>query len=410
MNTNNIDNERTQYDTNLDERTQIDNNASERTQLDNNERTEHTENKEQRPTAAPSQPIKKGPKVGRILGGAAAGIALGAAATVLSSGTPVDGEEAHGGEEVPTWSDGQVSVAHGVNDDMSFTEAFNTARTEVGPGGAFEWHGNIYHTYNKDEWDNMSAEDKAAFGQHFNFTGSATAQNDEVEVVDSHASHTAAHTTGHTTGHATAHAQTASAETTQPQHTSEETAQAQPTGQGHQGDEPNYVNGGEGNQGHTNMPDAPLQEDEVTILGVEHDENTGFTYAQLSVNGHEGIMVDIDGDNEYDVLAVDFNGNGHPDDDEFIALSDGDLNEFNIAQHVAAHQGQTTETVDVDAPPVDYDEPQVMAQNDEVAPQVGTTSGEYDCGTTNDSLPVDIENDCLSEQPTDDFSDDSLMV
>lgn len=410
MNTNNIDNERTQYDTNLDERTQIDNNANERTQLDNNEHTERTENKEQRTTAAPSQPIKKGPKVGRILGGAAAGIALGAAATVLSSGTPVDGEEAHGGEEVPTWSDGQVSVAHGVNDDMSFTEAFNTARTEVGPGGAFEWHGNIYHTYNKDEWDNMSAEDKAAFGQHFNFTGSATAQNDEVEVVDSHASHTAAHTSAHTTGHATAHAQTASAETAQSQHTSEETAQTQPTGQGHQGDEPNYVNGGEGNQGHTEIINVSPQEDEVTILGVEHDENTGFTYAQLSVNGHEGIMVDIDGDNEYDVLAVDFNGNGQPDDDEFIALSDGSLDEFNIAQHVAAHQGQTTETVDVDAPPVDYDEPLVMAQNDEVAPQVGTTSGEYDCGTTNDSLPVDLENDCLSEQPTDDFSDGSLMV
>lgn len=424
MNTNNIDNERTQYDTNLDERTQIDNNANERTQLDNNERTEHTENKEnkeQRTTAAPSQPIKKGPKVGRILGGAAAGIALGAAATVLSSGTPVDGEEAHGGEEVPTWSDGQVSVAHGVNDDMSFTEAFNTARTEVGPGGAFEWHGNIYHTYNKDEWDNMSAEDKAAFGQHFNFTGSATAQNDEVEVVDSHASHTAAHTaahtTGHTTGHATAHAQTASAETAQSQHTSEETAQTQPTGQGHQGDEPNYVNGGEGNQGHTEIINVPPQEDEVTILGVEHDENTGFTYAQLSVNGHEGIMVDIDGDNEYDILAVDFNGNGQPDDDEFIALSNGSLDEFNIAQHVAAHQGQTTETVDVDDPPVDYGEPLVMAQNDEVAPQIdevapqeGPTSGEEYCDATDNSLPNDLGYDCASEQPTDDLASNDLMV
>ena len=65
MNTNNIDNERTQYDANLDERTQI----------DNTERTQRTENAEQHNNAAPSQPaqpIKKGPKVGRILGGAAA--------------------------------------------------------------------------------------------------------------------------------------------------------------------------------------------------------------------------------------------------------------------------------------------------------------------------------------------------
>ena len=236
MNTNNIDNERTQYDANLDERTQI----------DNTERTQRTENAEQHNNAAPSQPaqpIKKGPKVGRILGGAAAGVALGAAATVLSSGTPVDGAEANGGDEVPTWSDGEVPVAHGVNDDMSFTEAFNTARTEVGPGGAFEWHGNIYHTYNKDEWDNMSAEDKAAFGQHFSWTGSTTAQNDEVEVVNVHtAGHTNGHTTGHTAGHTAGHA-TAQTETAQT-----ETVQAQPVAQGPQGDEPNYITGNQGPQ------------------------------------------------------------------------------------------------------------------------------------------------------------------
>lgn len=403
MNTNNIDNERTQYDTNLDERTQIDNNANERTQLDNNEHTEHTENKEQRTTAAPSQPIKKGQKVGRILGGAAAGIALGAAATVLSSGTPVDGEEAHGGEEVPTWSDGQVSVAHGVNDDMSFTEAFNTARTEVGPGGAFEWHGNIYHTYNKDEWDNMSAEDKAAFGQHFNWTGSTTAQNDEVEVVNVHtAGHTNGHTTGHTTGHTAGHA---TAQT--------ETVQAQPVAQGPQGDEPNYITGNQGPHPQpvaSNEPHTVSEESDVQILGVSHDDETGYTFAQLSVDNHDAIMVDIDGDHEFDVLAVDFNDNGKLEDNEYANISGGHITEAYAQQMAAINQAPNTDTDDSATNPVEHDEPQVMAQNDEVAPQVGTTSGEYDCGTTNDSLPVDLENDCLSEQPTDDFSDGSLMV
>lgn len=403
MNTNNIDNERTQYDTNLDERTQIDNNANERTQLDNNERTQHTENKEQRTTAAPSQPIKKGPKVGRILGGAAAGIALGAAATVLSSGTPVDGEEAHGGEEVPTWSDGQVSVAHGVNDDMSFTEAFNTARTEVGPGGAFEWHGNIYHTYNKDEWDNMSAEDKAAFGQHFSWTGSTTAQNDEVEVVNVHtAGHTNGHTTGHTTGHTAGHA---TAQT--------ETVQAQPVAQGPQGDEPNYITGNQGPHPQpvaSNEPHTVSEESDVQILGVSHDDETGYTFAQLSVDNHDAIMVDIDGDHEFDVLAVDFNDNGKLEDNEYANISGGHITEAYAQQMAAINQAPNTDTDDSATNPVEHDEPQVMAQNDEVAPQVGTTSGEYDCGTTNDSLPVDLENDCLSEQPTDDFSDGSLMV
>lgn len=380
MNTNNIDNERTQYDANLDERTQI----------DNTERTQRTENAEQHNNAAPSQPaqpIKKGPKVGRIIGGAAAGVALGAAATVLSSGTPVDGAEANGGEEVPTWSDGEVPVAHGVNDDMSFTEAFNTARTEVGPGGAFEWHGNIYHTYNKTEWDNMSAEDKAAFGQHFSWTGSATAQNDEVEVVNAHtAHHTTGHTAGHTAGHATAQT---------------ETVQAQPVAQGPQGDEPNYITGNQGPQPQpvaSNEPHTVSEESEVQILGVSHDDETGYTFAQLSVDNHDAIMVDINGDHEFDVLAVDFNDNGKLDDNEYADISGGHITEGYAQQMAAINQAPNTDTDDSATSPVEHDEPQVMAQNDEVEPQV------------DDSLPVNLENDCLSEQPTADFSDDSLMV
>ena len=388
MNTNNIDNERTQYDANLDERTQI----------DNTERTQRTENAEQHNNAAPSQPaqpIKKGPKVGRILGGAAAGVALGAAATVLSSGTPVDGAEAHGGEEVPTWSDGEVPVAHGVNDDMSFTEAFNTARTEVGPGGAFEWHGNIYHTYNKTEWDNMSAEDKAAFGQHFSWTGSATAQNDEVEVVNAHTAH---HTTGHTTGHATAQTtgHTAGHATAQT-----ETAQVQPVAQGPQGDEPNYITGNQGPHPQpvaSNEPHTVSEESEVQILGVSHDDETGYTFAQLSVDNHDAIMVDINGDHEFDVLAVDFNDNGKLEDNEYANISGGHITEAYAQQMAAINQAPNTDTDDSATSPVEHDEPQVMAQNDEVEPQV------------DDSLPVNLENDCLSEQPTADFSDDSLMV
>lgn len=385
MNTNNIDNERTQYDANLDERTQI----------DNTERTQRTENAEQHNNAAPSQPaqpIKKGPKVGRILGGAAAGVALGAAATVLSSGTPVDGAEANGGEEVPTWSDGEVPVAHGVNDDMSFTEAFNTARTEVGPGGAFEWHGNIYHTYNKAEWDNMSDDDKAAFGQHFSWTGSATAQNDEVEVVNVHtAGHTTGHTAGHTAGHATAQTETAQTET----------VQAQPVAQGPQGDEPNYITGNQGPQPQpvaSNEPHTVSEESEVQILGVSHDDETGYTFAQLSVDNHDAIMVDINGDHEFDVLAVDFNDNGKLDDNEYADISGGHITEGYAQQMAAINQAPNTDTDDSATSPVEHDEPQVMAQNDEVEPQV------------DDSLPVNLENDCLSEQPTADFSDDSLMV
>lgn len=61
----------------------------------------------------------------------------------------------------PTASD--LPIASGVNDDMSFSEAFAAAREEVGAGGMFYWHGNGYGTYYENEWNDMSAEDKADY-------------------------------------------------------------------------------------------------------------------------------------------------------------------------------------------------------------------------------------------------------
>lgn len=49
------------------------------------------------------------------------------------------------------WADDNISVATGVNDEMSFNEAFAAARSEVGAGGAFEWRGNVYGTYYAEE-------------------------------------------------------------------------------------------------------------------------------------------------------------------------------------------------------------------------------------------------------------------
>ncbi len=50
-----------------------------------------------------------------------------------------------------------------VDESLSFGEAFKAARAEVGAGGVFRWHGGIYNTYTKDEWDSMSAAEKSDF-------------------------------------------------------------------------------------------------------------------------------------------------------------------------------------------------------------------------------------------------------
>lgn len=65
--------------------------------------------------------------------------------------------------EVPT----SVEFSNEVTDDMSFGQAFQTAREELGQGGFFTWKGQHYNTYTKQEWDSFSEEDKKEFYKMF---------------------------------------------------------------------------------------------------------------------------------------------------------------------------------------------------------------------------------------------------
>ncbi|MDR3261602.1 MAG: hypothetical protein LBT78_07170 [Tannerella sp.] len=60
----------------------------------------------------------------------------------------------------------EVPIASGVNDDMSFSEAFAAARKEAGPGGVFEWRGGVYGTYYSNEWAGLSDEYKEQFNNY----------------------------------------------------------------------------------------------------------------------------------------------------------------------------------------------------------------------------------------------------
>lgn len=57
----------------------------------------------------------------------------------------------------------EAPVAYNVNDSMSFNDAFAVARAEVGPGGIFHYHGQIYNTYTQEEYLNMSSSQKQEF-------------------------------------------------------------------------------------------------------------------------------------------------------------------------------------------------------------------------------------------------------
>lgn len=108
-----------------------------------------------------------GPK---IAGAAAAGIVLGVAAGAAVSSfaaqpaeDPTPGDDVNPSDEAtPATHEGGNGVQYAnVDGAGSFNEAFAHARAELGPGAAFEYHGRLYSTYYAEEWNAMSPEERA---------------------------------------------------------------------------------------------------------------------------------------------------------------------------------------------------------------------------------------------------------
>ena len=182
----------------------------------------------------------------------------------------------------PSWAEGDIQVAERVEEIMSFSQAFAAARAEVGPGGAFEWHGNVYGTYTADEWNNMTPAEKAEFNGHFNWnnvesvshggdTGSTTYGNENLEVVSVVDSPFATETV-----------------------TTIEIVDADP-------------------------------QPEIEVLGVVHDPETGANIGGITVDGQEVFLVDVNGDLEFDIVASDLNNNGQLDEGEAYDIHGGGL-------------------------------------------------------------------------------------
>ena len=55
-----------------------------------------------------------------------------------------------------TAEDSSEASAPVSTDDMTFADAFNAARAELGPGHTFIWHGATFSTYTADEWAAMN--------------------------------------------------------------------------------------------------------------------------------------------------------------------------------------------------------------------------------------------------------------
>ncbi|WP_373511317.1 hypothetical protein [Persicitalea sp.] len=56
-----------------------------------------------------------------------------------------------------------IDIATVANEEMSFGQAFAAAREDVGPGGIFSWHGEVYNTFYAEEWQGLSLGQRQAF-------------------------------------------------------------------------------------------------------------------------------------------------------------------------------------------------------------------------------------------------------
>ena len=122
--------------------------------------------------------------------GGVAGVLMGAGSLYtgqqIAKGIESDENSEENSEDVIT--DDKLKVAE-VAQDISFGQAFASARAEVGPGGVFRWHGGIYNTFTAEEWNSMSLAEKNEFALrvqpeiHVNELSTPTDSNSQVIVV-----------------------------------------------------------------------------------------------------------------------------------------------------------------------------------------------------------------------------------
>lgn len=275
--------------------------------------------------------------------GSAAGILLGAGAIYAVSGE--EKQDAASTASSPT-ADKQPAKVGEVSDDMSFTDAFNSARAQVGAGGVFHWHGGIYSTYTADEWDNMTATNREEYAQTI---------KPEIRADEMENSYVAE-------AHTTSHSQTvdAKADVEPVSHASVQTAVHQ-----QEDVEPAYVAASQSHQDTTNA------DDDVHVV------------AQGTVQGHAAAAVDLNGDGDADVAVIDINDNHVLDDPDVVVDHQGNM--ATVGQLAEAAGQQPDDGTDYAMQHDDGLDPNMQqvsyGENPDVSPDMPDYMNDADMGT-----------------------------
>ena len=221
--------------------------------------------------------------------------------TAASASATEEVQEAPQPEDVLLATDEGVRVAQ-VNDDASFGEAFADARAQVGAGGVFEWRGHVYGTYYEEEWDNMTPEQRAQYQSKIDY---GTIAGDNVNTGADSATPTSASSNTYT-------------------HASSTHATQQ--------------------QGEAIAPNTEMVAEndvDIKVLGVETvEDETGRSriMAGIEVEGHQGLLVDVDNDQVMDVMMVDMNNDGQITSNEVADIAELNISVDDLQQHIAANQ------------------------------------------------------------------------
>lgn len=274
--------------------------------------------------------------------GSAAGILLGAGAIYAVSGE--EKQDAASTASSPTADKQPVKVGE-VSEDMSFTDAFNSARAQVGPGGVFHWHGGIYSTYTTDEWDQMTAESRESYAQ---------AVKPEIKAGEMENAYVAE-------AHTVAHSHAADHDDVQP--VSHESAQA--TVQQQTDVEHAYVAASQSHQ------EATTSDDDVHIV------------AQGTVQGHAAATVDLNGDGDADVAVIDVNDNQVLDDPDVVVDQQGNM--ATVGQIAEASGQHTDDGTDYAMQQDANNDPNMQqvsyGENPDVSPDMPDYMNDADMGT-----------------------------
>lgn len=206
---------------------------------------------------------------------------------VANAGTPTAQETVLTTEDSPvehqTVMTGDGVLVAQVDDSVSFSEAFDEARAQVGVGGVFEWHGKVYNTFTENEWNDMSASERAEWQSHVDYDGVAGTAQASTHATVSHQAYA---------DHVEAVPEDAS-------YVDNDTPQAE-------------------------VETADVQDSEVHVIGMAVQDNGQgglATIAGLQADDDMALVVDVDSDGTVDYVVHDDNANGQYETDEWHDVS-----------------------------------------------------------------------------------------